>query len=179
MIPDHPSGQVAEKVCISLIDDYYLKLSTENVFGIIPWILSENEMNTGQQVDGIYYKYFLHVGMNQHLGWNGFGLAKAAKFFGNEKLFAMAYDQLSWIYGKNPYNASTVTEIGNNQPDLFKTGGAEFTPPTPPLTGGVMTGIGGTQEDDIALYPGWWWTTEYWAPTVSATVCLVNEIANN
>jgi hypothetical protein len=40
-----------------------------------------------------------------------------------------------------------------------------------------MTGIGSNHpEDDIAIYPGWWWTTEYWSPTVTYTIILVNKL---
>ena len=175
----YPQDELFDKI-YAVIDSYnkhYLSvLKEKNAFSILPWMLLDEESAGNHSINDRGYKYFLHVGMNQQLARNGFGLVKLNRVMNNREWLETAQSHLNWIYGVNPFYASTVTGIGYNQPDLFKTGASEFTPPTPEITGGVMTGIGGTKDDKISLYPGWWWTTEYWSPTVMSTILLVNEL---
>ncbi|MFP4060435.1 MAG: NPCBM/NEW2 domain-containing protein [Bacteroidales bacterium] len=175
----YPNDPLYDEI-YSVVEQYSAKYITlfkeKNAFSILPWILLKEVNTDDRAIQNRGYKYFLHVGMNQQLARNGFGLLKLNRYMNMEEWYSIAQSHLNWIYGVNPYYASTVTGIGYNQPDLFKTGAEEFTPPTPEIVGGVMTGIGGTQDDRICLYPGWWWTTEYWSPTVMSSILLVNEL---
>ena len=50
------------------------------------------------------------------------GLAKASKLLKEPRLAALAQRQLDWILGVNPFDASTMTGVGRNQPKQFVTG---------------------------------------------------------
>lgn len=99
---------------------------------------------------------------------------RAGKLLDRPELADLAQRQLDWILGVNPFNASTVTGAGRNQPKLFKAG--EFKPPTPLIPGGVMNGLGGTALDGICINPGSWNTCEYWTPMVAYTMRLMAEL---
>lgn len=47
-----------------------------------------------------------------------------------------------------------------------------FVPPTPRIRGAVLNGLGGTQEDQPALWSGSYHTCEYWTPMVCHTMWL-------
>lgn len=179
--PGHALNGRIGKITGIFTEEYLEPFGKQNVFSILPWLVSSGEMEGGRTLDNYHYKYFLHVGMNRHLALDAFGLLKFLELTadsepGSTDRLEIVHGHYDWILGANPYNASTVSGIGQNQPDLFKTNAYEFKPPTPVLPGGVMTGIGGTPDDRIALRPGWWWTTEYWSPTVMATMLLTNEL---
>ncbi len=180
-VTTHPDHQLKD-TCISIIkkftDHFYLKFFDKNAFSLVPWLFSEDTLRGGKQTGHFWYRYFIHVGLNRHIASDAMGLLSAHNISGDKRLLEMAQNQLDWIYGANPFNASTVTGIGYNQPTLFKTGAQEFKPHTPLLTGGVMTGFGSDAYDNPTTYPGWWWTTEYWSPTVMATIVLVNKLNN-
>ena len=114
------------------------------------------------------------VGINANLGSSGVGLCRAARILSDDSLRHLAQRQLDWILGANPFDASTVTGVGRNQPPLFVTGA--FNPPTPSIDGGVMNGIGGNLVDEPDLLPGSYHTCEYWTPMVAYTMSLMAEL---
>src|SRR5439155_19909134 len=102
------------------------------------------------------------------------GLVKACRLLRDAKLAKLAQRQLDWVLGVNPFDASTVTDVGRNQPPLYRTG--QFKPPTPLIPGGVMNGIGGSDADEPVLLPGSYHTCEYWTPMVAYTMWLMAEL---
>jgi hypothetical protein len=176
--PESELAGEARSAMMQFAEGYYKVVASTSAFRNIPWLFSKDSLVSGKKLGPYFFKHFLHVGVNQHLARNGAGLVAAAKILEKPAFAALAQRQLDWIYGANPFNASTVNGIGYNQPDLFKTTAGEFKPHTPELTGGVMTGIGSNHPkgDAIALYPGWWWTAEYWSPTNCYTIILVNKL---
>jgi hypothetical protein len=62
--------------------------------------------------------------------------------------------------------------LGYNHPPAFVNGG-EFKPPTPPLPGAVMNGMGGTPDDQPTVGDGDYHISEYWTPMVSFTMWLM------
>ena|SRR5438874_888308 len=114
------------------------------------------------------------VGVNAHLASHGVGLSRAARILKDAKLASLAQRQLDWVLGVNPFNASWVTDVGRNQPALYRTG--QFTPPVPQIAGGVMNGIGGSDDDQPVLEPGSWNTCEYWTPMVAYVMWLMVEL---
>jgi len=114
------------------------------------------------------------VGINAHLASNGVGLMEAATLLEDPRLARLAQRQLDWILGVNPFNASTITAIGRNQPRLFVT--SEFKPPTPLIPGGVMNGIGGDERDQPQLASGSYHTCEYWTPMVAYAMWLMAHL---
>lgn len=174
--PESKQAETCKKMLTEYVDTYVLPISHRNTFAMLPFLIGKEDMNTGKQIGNLFYKHLLHVGVNNRLGADGYGLIQAAKVLNRPELIAIAQQQLNWIYGANPHNASTVHEIGYNQPTLFKTSASEYKPYTPELTGGVMTGLGANPQDKPCTYPGWWWTTEYWSPSVANTIRLINAL---
>jgi hypothetical protein len=74
----------------------------------------------------------------------------------------------------NLLDASTMEDVGRNQPRQFVTG--EFRPQTPHIPGAVMSGIGGHEDDSPWLWAGSWQTCEYWTPMVGYTMWLMAEL---
>jgi hypothetical protein len=81
-----------------------------------------------------------------------------------DRLLRFADDQLAWITGRNPFDASMLQGRGRNNVDYA----SDF----PNLPGGIVNGItsGWTDEEDIAFLPGdapegesWRWA-EQWIP---------------
>ena len=175
---DNLSAEVKESVA-DFAEDYFMPLSRLNSFSLIPWIFATEPLGSGKKYGPYYYRNFLHVGMNQHVSSKGCALTSAYSMTDNNEYLEVAQRQFDWIYGANPFNASSVTGMGYNQPSLFKTLPVEFSPHTPLLKGGVMTGIGSNPEDKIAFFPGWWWTTEYWSPSVAYTMLLTIMLQEN
>ncbi|GAA0402626.1 endochitinase [Acrocarpospora corrugata] len=80
------------------------------------------------------------------------------------RLNAFADDQLAWITGRNPFDASMIHGRGRNNPD--------YTSDFPNIPGGIVNGItsGWSDEEDIAFLPpdappgdSWRWA-EQWIP---------------
>ena len=176
--PKHETGIQAKQAITKFAEGYYNTLGKTNAFSIIPWVFATNDLGSGKQIGPYFYRNFLHVGMNQHLSSQGCALIAAYNVSNDKEYLRLGQKQLDWIYGANPFNASSVTGLGFNQPTIFKTLPVEFAPHTPLLSGGVMTGIGSDKNDQIAFFPGWWWTTEYWSPSVTYTMLLVTRLAN-
>jgi hypothetical protein len=177
--PDHELKPEVENSLQQFVEGYYLPLTQLNSFSIIPWIFATESLGSGKQLGPYHYRNFLHVGMNQHLSSKGVVMNAAYDVTQKPDYLKIAQKQLDWIYGANPFNASSVTGMGYNQPALFKTLPVEFSPYTPELKGGVMTGIGSNPEDKIAFFPGYWWTTEYWSPSVTYTMLLTIMLQEN
>lgn len=183
---DHPDA-AAWRAALQSHVDHLVALSKLSAFGTIPFGLYSGDDPGGARRFGDYfYRWFMKpageyrdddwwVGINAHLATHGVGLLKAGKLLDRPELALLAQRQLDWILGVNPFNASTVTGAGSNQPKLYKTGA--FTPPTPLIPGGVMNGLGGTASDEVCINPGSWNTCEYWTPMVAYTMWLMAELS--
>jgi hypothetical protein len=179
--PNHPEAPSWRQSISLFCHQYITSMCAKSVFGIAPFGLFIGKNPGGnRRIGSLYYRYFMNtdqwwwVGINANLASTGIGLVMASRILDDPKLKAIAQRQLDWILGVNPFNASTVTGVGKNQPALFVA--TEFIPPTPPIPGGVMNGIGGTQDDRPALLPGSWHTCEYWTPMVCHFLRLLNQI---
>ncbi|MDX9754143.1 MAG: glycoside hydrolase family 9 protein [bacterium] len=180
--PAHPNVKTWKQAISLYSQEYLQRLAARNGFGIVPFGLFVNKDPGGaRQIGDYWYRYFMiphptwWVGINANLASAGVGLAKAARILGQPDLLALAQRQLDWIVGSNPFNASTVTDLGYNQPQAFINWN-EFRPHTPLIPGAVMNGIGGTPEDMPALLPSHWQTTEYWTPMIGYTLWLMAEL---
>lgn len=164
--------------------NYLHTFTSKNAFSIVPLGLFTDNDPAGRQIGNYHYRYFRRpvegwwVGINANLASHGVGLAKAARLLNDGELKTMAQRQLDWIAGSNPLNASTITDIGYNQPAAF-INWREFRPHTPLIPGAVMNGMGGTMNDMPDTNPGGWQTTEYWTPMVGYTVWLMAELQNS
>jgi hypothetical protein len=169
--------------------DYLLAMSQRSAFGTVPFgVYSEKDPGGNRRIGKYWYRYFMKpqneqtsatwwwVGINSHVASNGVGLCRASRLLADPSLRAIAQRQLDWVLGVNPFNASTVTGVGRNQPRLYST--TTFSPPTPPIAGGVMNGIGGSESDEPKLDSGSWNTCEYWTPMVCHVMWLMDELTN-
>jgi hypothetical protein len=163
------------------VDDFLAPLMARNAFAIAPFGLYSKDPGGSRRAGDYWYRYFMEpgprwwVGINANLASTGVGLAKAARLLKEPRLAALAQRQLDWILGVNPFDASTMTGVGRNQPTQFVT--SEFKPVTPLIDGAVMNGIGGTPDDEPDLKPGSWQTCEYWTPMVCYTMWLMSELS--
>ena len=183
--PDHTDA-ATWRTALQRHVDHLVTLSKLSGFGTIPFgLYAGADPGGGRRIGKHFYRWSMKttkeyrdddwwVGLNAHLASHGVGLLHAAKLLDRPELAHLAQRQLDWILGVNPFNASTVTGAGRNQPKLFKAG--EFKPPTPLIAGGVMNGLGGTASDEICIDPGSWNTCEYWTPMVAYTMQLMAEL---
>lgn len=184
--PNHPDA-ARWKAALRLHCDYLLRISQRNPFGLIPIELFKGPAAAGARPLGTYgYRYFVSVkrdaknregwwvGINAHLASNGVGLARASRLLSDPRLRGLAQRQLDWIIGVNPFDASTMEDVGRNQPRQFVS--SEFRPATPHIPGAVMNGIGGRADDSPFLNAGSWQTCEYWTPMVCYTMWLMAEL---
>lgn len=177
----------AWRAALNLHVNHLVALSKLSAFGTIPFgLYAGPDPGGGRRIGNHFYRWTMKtageyrdddwwVGINAHLASHGVGLLKAAKLLDRPELASLAQRQLDWILGANPFNASTVTGAGRNQPKLYSTGA--FDPPTPLIFGGVMNGFGGTASDVMHVNPGSWNTCEYWTPMVAYTTWLMAELS--
>lgn len=185
-LPDHPDAP-GWRERLGLHGEYLQAMSERSAFGIIPFgLYLDHEAGGSRHIGSYSYRWFMkprdehaaagtwYVGSNAHVGANGIGLCKAARILKLPRLFALAQRQLDWILGANPFDASTMTGVGRNQPRLFLAD--EFVPPTPLIPGGVMNGVAGSASDEPVLNPGSYNTCEYWTPMIAYTMWLMAEL---
>ena len=115
------------------------------------------------------YRFFMPVrkgffwqGVNAHLASHALLLATAAREWGQRAWRDLAYRQLEWTFGANPFGASLASGIGvrNPYPHSRYVG---------VIPGGIMNGICGNVDDEPILdtsFAGNWRTNEYWSPHV-------------
>ena len=162
---------------------YAAAFAARNAYGLLPYGLSAKDLGGGRRAGRYFYRYFmgLHerqdsndtawwVGVNANIAAMGIALAKASQILARPELLAIAQRQLDWILGANPFDDCHVDLLGRNHHEPFVQN--LFVPPTPRIRGAVLNGLGGTQEDQPALWSGSYHTCEYWTPMVCHTMWL-------
>jgi len=152
------------------IDEYLTPLTSLSAYGIVPFglFVRSSSSNYYRPLGGFYsYRVFMEnitgddwTGLSSHLFSHALLLAEAARYFGNSTYRNMAYTQLEWAFGNNPFGATIATGVGYRNPQ-------PYSPFVGPIPGGVMNGIGGSSADQPALAsedPTCWQTNEYWSP---------------
>jgi len=164
---------------IYLLAEQKSRIASKNPWGLVPSYWYRTDPSGGRKAGSGYYRYFyeyhgVRFGLNFDILGNALFLLRAHKITGNRRYRDIAYRQLDWILGCNPFDASTVEGVGRNQPErLINTD--EFFPPTPQIPGAVMTGICGTQEDEPAEL-GLGSDVEYDMPPTSLLMWLLVEL---
>ncbi len=183
--PEHPQG-AKWRQSLKVHAEYLLTMASRSAFGTLPFgLYLGQDPGGGRRIGSYWYRWFMKprgeyaatdwwVGINAHLACNGIGMSKASRLLGEPRLGHLAQRQLDWILGVNPFNASTMTGVGRQQPVLYRTG--TFSPPTPAIDGGVMNGLGGSEADEARLDPSSYNTCEYWTPMVAFTSWLLGEL---
>ena len=155
------------------LDEYVLPMSQRNAYRIIPlgmFIGSPTPETYRPLAGNLTYRYFHPVrkqfwwqGANCHLGSNALVLGRAYKLTEKREYVDLAYRQLEWIMGANPFAACMMTGEGMRNPYPH----SRFIGLIP---GGIMNGIAGNMQDEPVLdmhYTLDWRTCEYWSPHVA------------
>jgi DNA invertase Pin-like site-specific DNA recombinase len=118
---------------------------------------------------GLTYRYFMPVrerywwlGTTSHLESNALMLARFSRIVEDRsKLYVeLAYRQLEWIMGANPFGSCLMIGEGFRNP-------LPFSIYVGTISGGIVNGIGGNVKDEPVLNHGTeldWRTCEYWSP---------------
>ena len=183
-IQDPELNRMARKAFELYVNHFIGYFDRRSSYGIVPLALYRKDPGGNRKVGDVYYRwcYVNHEdqewwnGINPRIGYAGAALVRGGLLTHDLNAVRIGQQQLDFIYGCNPFNASTATGLGYNQPDYFKS--SEFVPHTPETVGAVMAGIGSSGEDLPVLLPGWWQTTEYWMEAVTGNVMLLNELNN-
>lgn len=182
MIDDPKLIQRAKNAFTIYVTHFIRFFDQRSSYGIVPMALYPNDPGGDRKAGNYYYRwcYVNHEdgrwwnGINPRIGYAGACLVRGGMLTNNPLAIRIGQQQLDFIYGCNPFNASTATGLGYNQPEYFKT--SEFVPHTPLIIGAVMAGIGSSEEDLPVLMPAHWQTTEYWMEAVGGTIMLLNEL---
>ncbi|HMD98771.1 MAG TPA: glycoside hydrolase family 9 protein [Terriglobia bacterium] len=157
------------------LDEYLLPMAERNSYRIIPLSLFQGSPTpeTYRSLAGnLTYRYFMPTrkgfwwqGTNSHLGGNALLLARFARIAGDKarRYVDLAYRQLEWVMGANPFGACLMTGEGMRNPYPH----SRFVGLIP---GGIMNGIAGNADDEPVLdteYTLNWRTCEYWSPHVA------------
>jgi hypothetical protein len=163
------------------VEDYVLAMTERNAYRIMPVGLyrSTPTAEAYRSLAGEFtYRYFLPVrkqfwwqGGNCHLAQHALLLARLAQWeshagqnrASSEAYVNLAYRQLEWIMGANPFSACMMTGEGVRNPYPH----SRFVGLIP---GGIMNGIAGNASDAPILdleYGLDWRTCEYWSPHVA------------
>lgn len=152
------------------LDGYVLPMTARNAYGIVPYGLffgSPTPEHYRPLEGELTYRYFMPVrkqfwwlGMTSHLEGHAVLLGLAARHFSEPRYRELAFRQLEWVMGANPFGACLMTGEGmrNPYPHSRYVG---------LLVGGIMNGIAGNTRDEPVLdteYGYDWRTTEYWSP---------------
>jgi len=152
------------------LDEYVLPLSARSAFRMVPYgiFLGSPTAEYYRPLAGeVTYRYFMPVrkqywwlGTTSHLEGYAVLLGMAAKAFGRREYRDLAYRQLEWVMGANPFGACLMTGEGMRNPFPH----SRFVGLIP---GGILNGIAGNSRDEPVLdieYGGDWRTCEYWCP---------------
>lgn len=157
------------------LDDYVLPMAERNAYRVIPLgvYLGSPTPETHRPLAGdLTYRYFYPTrkgfwwqGANCHFAGHALVLARFSRIArgGGKQYVDLAYRQLEWIMGANPFAACMMTGEGMRNPYPH----SRFVGLIP---GGIMNGIAGNERDEPILdmhYTQDWRTCEYWSPHVA------------
>ncbi len=169
-VPDHRDAGRWRDAVRRHLDDYVLPMAAHSAYDIVPFgiFVGHPTQETYRPLAGdLTYRYFMPVrkqfwwlGTTSHLECYALLLAEAAETFGGAGYRDLAYRQLEWVMGANPFGACLMTGEGMRNPYPH----SRFVGLIP---GGIMNGIAGNTGDAPVLdteYGFDWRTTEYWSP---------------
>jgi len=152
------------------LDEYLLPMAAHSAYEIVPFgvFLGSPTKETYRPLAGdLTYRYFMPVrkqfwwlGTTSHLECYAVLLAEAAQAYGKKEYRDLAFRQLEWVMGANPFGACLMTGEGMRNPYPH----SRYVGLIP---GGIMNGIAGNAQDAPILdteYGFDWRTCEYWSP---------------
>jgi hypothetical protein len=189
VFPDAPDRRKWKDAVRMHLDEFVIPLSERNPYHLIPsgLYLGKPSPETYRPLAGrLTYRYFMPVrkqwfwqGINSNLENNALMAARFALVAKNDpdggnKYADLAYRQLEWVMGANPFGACLMTGEGMRSPYPH----SRFAGLIP---GGIMNGIAGNAEDEPVLdqaYTFIWRTNEYWSPHVAYYLWTVSTLEN-
>jgi len=184
LIEDKDLNHSAREAFEKYISGYIGYFDERSTYGIVPMAMFAKDPGGNRKAGNYYYRWCFPNnedqthwnGINTHILYVGAALVRGGRLTGNHKAIKIGQQQLDFVYGCNPFNASTVIGVGYNQPDLFKT--HSHVPYTPIIPGSIISGVASTYNDMPVICPGWWQTAEYWMTAVGGAIMLLNELNN-
>jgi len=145
------------------IEQYVAPLVEHSAYGIVPYgiFIGSPTPETYRPLAGDFtYRYFMPV--RKQFWWLGTTshLLSYAAMLGAAGYRDLAFRQIEWVMGANPFAACLMTGEGMRNPYPH----SRFVGLIP---GGIMNGIAGNVKDEPVLdteYGFDWRTTEYWSP---------------
>jgi hypothetical protein len=182
-LPEHPDAARWRDAVRLHLDEYVMPLAAHSAYAIVPFgvFFGSPTAETYRPLAGeLTYRYFMPVrkqfwwlGMTSHLECYALLLANAAQVFGRAQYGDLAYRQLEWVMGANPFGACLMTGEGMRNPYPH----SRFVGLIP---GGIMNGIAGNTKDApiLDMQNGFdWRTTEYWSPHNAYYLWAVSTLA--
>ncbi|MDD5198804.1 MAG: glycoside hydrolase family 9 protein [Terrimicrobiaceae bacterium] len=179
--PSHPRRREVRDAVVECLERYVEPLRRTNPFGIVPYGLYMRPATEGDRYrewsDGHCYRFFmpdcskqkLNSGLAGHWTSWAHALAWCGEVFDLPEFRTGALDQLHWLLGNNPVQASFLSGIGYNHPMPHSRAFGY-------LNGGLMNGPRGNAKDEMFVdlgAHGDWSTCEYWnAPLANALFAL-------
>jgi hypothetical protein len=180
--PDHPDARRWRDAVRLHIDEYLLPLIERSAYRIVPFgvFLGSPTPERYRPLAGdLTYRYFMPVrkqfwwlGTTSHLLCYALLLARAARELERPACRDLAFRQLEWVMGANPFGACLMTGAGARHPYPH----SRFVGLLP---GGILNGIAGNTGDEPVLDTenGFdWRTTEYWSPHNAYYIQAVAEL---
>jgi hypothetical protein len=169
-LPSHPAVPRWRDAVRLYLDEYVIPMSARSAYSVMPLglFLGSPTQETYRPLEGeLTYRYFMPtrqrswwLGVTSHLESHAALLATAAKALRKPEYRDLAFRQMEWVMGNNPFGASLMTGEGwrNSYPYSRFAG---------PLIGGIVNGVAGNAQDVPILqmeYGTDWRTGEYWTP---------------
>jgi hypothetical protein len=164
------------------LDAYVYPLAELTPFGVVPFGLYRERASEGDLYrpwrDGYSYRFLMPENHPQRINhglaghWTSWShaLALAGAFFGEARCTDLAWRQLHWLMGCNPFNACVISGVGYNNPMPH----SRFLGTFP---GGFCTAFNGSAADMPLLDQdgdAQWNTTEYWMTPLSNTLMALS-----
>jgi hypothetical protein len=178
-LPDHEKSSSWREVIRLYVEDFLAAIAKRNPFSLVPIYVYVKDVPPGSRMIGkLGFRYFTKpprvIGTNRYILSKGIVLAKAAALFKRPEWMVLAQNQLDWVLGFNPFRRSFVSNVGHyNPPHMWAW---EQVPYTPIISGAVMNGIVGDEQDRPALRAGSCESCEYWTPHVCYFMWLITEL---
>jgi hypothetical protein len=182
-LPEHDNTARWRAAVQLHLEEYVIPLAAHSAYAIVPFgvFLGSPTAETYRPLAGdLTYRYFMPVrkqfwwlGMTSHLECYALLLAEAAQAFDRAQYRDLAYRQLEWVMGANPFGACLMTGEGMRNPYPH----SRFVGLIP---GGIMNGIAGNTKDApiLDMQNGLdWRTTEYWSPHNAYYLWAVSALA--
>jgi hypothetical protein len=180
--PKHPDQEKWRAAMRMHLEEFVLPLCARSVYGIMPsglFMGTPTKDHYRPLAGDLTYRYFMPAaesdswqGLTAHLEAWAFMLAKAARVFERQDYRDLAWRQMEWVMGANPFGACLMSGEGAHNPYPF----SYF---VGVIVGGLMNGVAGDANDEPILnFDNGidWHTNEYWSPHVGYYLAAVSEL---